>query len=167
MAAARVEHEESTQERAGRASLFLLAGEHALGEPTLAGLHERRTDDLDDDDTVAAVVRDGDPSVEVVLVRGRSGAYRTLSGRSLGPQGEAVTDERLLEEVVGSTVRLPARPEITKAALDELRPLSGWAQDPWLSKARALVLDQKLSVVLRRHRLSYDDELGLVVERNS
>lgn len=165
VARAREKHETSEADRAAHASDFLLAGGDRLGLPTLAGLHDRHTADLDDDDAVAAVVRDGDPSVEVVLVRRDAHGYLTLAGRPIGPQGEGVSDDAVLTEVAGSTVRLPARKEITKAALDELAPLSGWARDPWLGRTRALVLDAELSVALGRNRLSYDDDLGLVVER--
>jgi CRISPR-associated endonuclease/helicase Cas3 len=165
MRIARDEQERSDQERTSNADVFLLAGEERLGTPILEGLHQRETGDLDDDDVVA-VVRDGDPSVEVVLVRRDGTGYRTLSGRSIGPQGEAVTDQMLLQEVIGSSLRLPARPGITKVAEIELGPLPGWTQDPWLSRARALVLDPKLSAVLGTHLLTYDDELGLIVERS-
>ncbi|MGH3520097.1 MAG: CRISPR-associated helicase Cas3', partial [Haloechinothrix sp.] len=116
--------------RTANAQRFLLAGPDDIREETLAGLHDRSTADLDDDE-VAAVVRDGDPSVEVVLVRHDGQGYLTLNGRPLGATGEAVSEDVVLEEVVQSTVRLPARAELTKAALKELRPLPGWGIDPW------------------------------------
>lgn len=78
--------------------------------------------------------------------------------------GEAVSDETVMEEVVGATIRLPARREITLAALDELRPLSGWAGDPWLRAA--LVLDADLTAPpLGGYWFRYDPELGLLHER--
>jgi transposase len=38
---------------------------------------------------------------------------------------------------------------------------------PWLNRTRALVLDTELSVVLGRHRLTHDNDLGLIVERTN
>ena len=156
------------QERAvrqARAEQFLLAGVDRLGESTLKGLHERSIDELRDDDQVAAVVRDGEPSVEVVLVRRSVDGFLTLGGRSLGPNGDVVaTDETVLEEVTRASVRLPPRPELTKAALDELRPLPGWGSDPWLRRSRALELDDSWSARLGGHRLTYSTELGLLDE---
>jgi CRISPR-associated endonuclease/helicase Cas3 len=163
---ARTAHDASEAQRAARAANFLLAGEDRLGTETLAGLHDRGTADHDEDEEGAvAVVRDGDPSVEVVLVRREARGYLTLSGRALGPQGEGVTDPIVLEEVVGSTVRLPARESITNAALATLGPLPGWAQDPWLAKARALELNAEMSVPLGTHLLTYDEEVGLIVRK--
>ncbi|MEV5767954.1 CRISPR-associated helicase Cas3' [Micromonospora sp. NPDC052213] len=149
------------QERTRRqaAEVFLLAGESELGTPTLAGLHQRATGDPPDEDDLA-VVRDGPESVEVILVRQASGRYLTLDGRSIGPAGDVGADA-LVEEVIGSTVRLPARPAITEAA-KQLDPLPGWYGNAWLSKSRALVLDERNSAVLGGRRLTYDTFLGLV-----
>ena len=160
---AREEHLTRERQRVANAQQFLLADEdRRFGTPTLDGLHDRHTADLDDDEAVAAVVRDGDPSVEVVLVRRDDRGYRTLSGRWMGTQGEGISDDVVLDEVVGSTVRLPARPAITRAATKELTPLAGWALDPWLSHVRALTLDATTS--LGGYHLAYDDELGLLVD---
>lgn len=159
---------EERARRQARADQFLLAGVHRLGAPTLMGLHERSIDELQDDDQVAAVVRDGEPSVEVVLVRRSEGVYLTLGGRSLGPNGDVVaTDEAVLDEVMRASVRLPARPALTKAALDELRPLPGWASDPWLRRTRALELDDSWSARLGGRQLTYSTELGLLDEHVS
>jgi CRISPR-associated endonuclease/helicase Cas3 len=163
-AALRDWHEERARRKA-RADQFLLAGVHQLGEPTLKGLHERSIDELQDDDQVAAVVRDGEPSVEVVLVRRNEGVYLTLGGRSLGPNGDVVTtDETVLDEVMRASVRLPARPELTQAALEELRPLPGWGSDPWLRRTRVLELDDSWSARLGGRQLTYSTELGLLDE---
>jgi CRISPR-associated endonuclease/helicase Cas3 len=157
---------EGQQRRAARAAPFLLSPAHDLGKPNLAGLHDRGTDISDDEDEVAAVVRDGDPSVEVVLVRRDEpdGSYLSLDGRSLGPTGEAVSDEATMRRVIGASIRLPAKTQLTQAALAELRPLPGWSGDPWLRSARALVLDHAASAPLGGYRLRYDPDLGLLHE---
>ncbi len=156
---------EREQRRETNAAGFLLSGEDDLGKNTLDGLHERSTAPLDDEEKAAAVVRDGEESAEVVLVRRGPAGYLTLGGRTLGPNGDAaVSDDSVLEEVVGATIRLPAIKEITAAARAELAPLPGWrhkGHDPWLRRARALVLDDELSVVLGTYRLTYNDEVGL------
>lgn len=148
--------------RVARAQQFLLAGEDTLGTPTLAGLHQQSITDLDDDEKVSVVVRDGDTSVEVVLVTRTDAGYATLDGRPLGPTGEAVTDPDMLERVLRDSVRLPARPDITAAATTQLLPLPGWATDPWLARTRALVLDPNLTTELGNWQLRYDHHLGLV-----
>lgn len=163
---ARQEWDHALQERRARAEQFLLAGEDRLGLATLAGLHDRSIADLDDEDAVAAVVRDGEPTVEVVLVRRDERGYTTLGGRPMGPLGEGISDASVVEAVVGSTVRLPARPALTRAALD-LAPLPGWSGDAWLRRMRALVLDETRSARLGGRVLTYDEELGLLDERST
>ncbi len=155
-------------ERAAKAANYLLAGVDALGAKTLDGLHDRSAAPREDDERIAAVVRDGPESVEVVLVRrAPDGGLRTLAGRPLGPNGEAVNgDDALLEEVVGATIRLPPIEAITAAARAELGPLPGWSRDdPWLRHARALVLDDKLSVAFGKYLLTYDNDHGLRYQR--
>jgi CRISPR-associated endonuclease/helicase Cas3 len=163
---AAAEHADKEAARRATAVQFLLSGPDDLGAVTLAGLHDRRVADpagLDDEDAVMAVVRDGDPSVEVVLVRRDEHGYLSLDGRPLGPTGEAVSNHDVLERVVRDTVRL--RPEVTEVALAELSPLPGWAGDPWLGRTRALVLDPSGSAALGGWEISYDHDLGLRTTR--
>lgn len=164
MAQARLGDAKKSEKRANAAREFLLAGEDSLGTGTLAGLHDRHTTDSGDEN-VAAVVRDGDESIEVVLVRRDTRGYLTLSGRRMGPLGEGISDDKVLEEVAGSVVRLPPRPAVTAAAKTTLTPLPGWTLDPWLSRTRALNLDDARHVQLGGYHLAYDDDLGLLVER--
>ncbi|GHH66126.1 CRISPR-associated helicase/endonuclease Cas3 [Streptosporangium violaceochromogenes] len=152
--------EREQRERAHSAEHYLLTrpGEHA--SPTLDGLHYAAHGRLAEE-RLQAVVRDGDPSVEVVLVRRDDRGYRTLAGRWLGVNGEALSED-LLEEVLGATVRLP--PTLTESAERELSPLDGWRDHPWLKRTRALVLDAECAGSLGEYILRYDMRLGLVVE---
>ncbi|MFG2043926.1 CRISPR-associated helicase Cas3' [Dactylosporangium sp. NPDC048998] len=148
--------------RRDNANRFILAGVGELYRADLAGLHDRPTRDLDDDDAVSAVVRDGADSIEVVVLRRRGDLKYTLDGRSLGPADTMISDPDVAEAVARSTVRLPAA--LSEAALLELTPLSEAGGDPWLRRIRVLELDDGNSAVLGRRRLSYDLELGLVDE---
>ncbi|MBF6266003.1 CRISPR-associated helicase Cas3' [Nocardia farcinica] len=143
--------------RAEAARRFLLTrfGEHA--RTTLAGLHRLGGQDAPDDQVF---VRDGDKTVEVVLVRSDGQGYRTMTGRLLGSAGEASPE--LVEDLLGGTVRLPA--SLTANALAELEPLDGWRDHPWLRYSRALVLNEADTAVIGQRSVRYDDELGLVVE---
>jgi CRISPR-associated endonuclease/helicase Cas3 len=149
--------------RKAKAERFRLAGRDDRAKPTLGGLHYARTG-VRDDEEFDAVVRDGKPTVEVVLVRRReNGGYSALGGTALGANGEVPFGQQdVLDAVVGATVRLPAR--LTEAARRELVPLPGWAADPWLRYARALALAPDGYAVLGDHRVSYDPDLGLVVD---
>ncbi|MER5945691.1 CRISPR-associated helicase Cas3' [Streptomyces sp. NPDC001904] len=162
--AAAKEQENRHRIRAESAQDFLLTlrGEREL--PTLAGLHFGGASAGSDEDSLRATVRDGDESVEVVLVTrdDDEGVYRTLSGRSLGVNGDVAA--QVLDDVLGSVVRLPA--QLSTAAL-QLAPLPGWYGHVWLRRARALVLDASGGAVLGDSALSYDDELGLRVRRGN
>ncbi|MFE4396924.1 MULTISPECIES: CRISPR-associated helicase/endonuclease Cas3 [Streptomycetaceae] len=153
------EWEERQTERRAKAAGYLLtrAGEH--GAQTLAGLHYGALGKLAEGQ-FEALVRDGDPSAEVVLVR-RLGEddVRAVTGRSLGPNGEVAAE--VVDDVLSGTVRLPAR--LTEAAEQALGPLSGWRDHPWLRHSLALELDGQGEAVIGDFRLRYDDLLGLVV----
>ncbi len=157
---ARAEWETRQRARAESAEPFLLTrtGEHT--RPTLAGLHRGGPGDNLSEEQHRAVVRDGDRSIEVVLVRRDERGYRALSGKALGPNGEASRD--VLDDVLGGTVRLPAK--LTEAAEDGLVPLDGWRDHPWLRYSRALTLDESDTARLGDYVLRYDRLLGLVVD---
>ncbi|WP_435843847.1 CRISPR-associated helicase Cas3' [Streptomyces hirsutus] len=152
------EQENRDRARAEEARQFLLTphGEHE--RRTLAGLHYGGSTAGSDEGSLQAAVRDGDESVEVVLVvRDEGGAvFRTLAGRALSVNGDVAPD--VLDEVLGSVVRLP--PKFTQSAL-ELGPLPGWHGHPWLRRSRALVLDASRRAHLGDLTVSYDDEFGL------
>ncbi|MBT2234439.1 CRISPR-associated helicase Cas3' [Nonomuraea sp. NEAU-A123] len=149
------------QDRARSAEHFLLTQANEHTKATLDGLHYGAATGSLAEHKLQAVVRDGDRSVEVILVRHDERGYRTLGGRWLGVNGEALSDE-LLEEVLGATVRLPAK--LTEPAERELPPLDGWRDHPWLKRSLALVLDSTASGSLGEYAVRYDDELGLVVD---
>lgn len=143
------------QKRADTAAQFVLTrlGEHEY--PTLEGLH--RGEYVNDDDVR---VRDGDEAIEVILVRQDDRGYRTENRRRLGPNGEVVAE--VLDDVLGGTLRLPGK--LRRSALESLRPLDGWRDDPWLRYSRALVLDCDGQGAVGEFSVRYDAELGLVVE---
>ncbi|MFB6807924.1 CRISPR-associated helicase Cas3' [Streptomyces sp. NPDC056387] len=157
VAAAR-EQDDRDRARAENARKFVLTphGEHE--RRTLAGLHYGGSTTGADEEGLQAAVRDGDESVEVVLVvqDESGGIFRTLAGRALSVNGDVAPD--LLEQVVGSTVRLPAT--LTGPAL-QLKPLPGWHGHPWLRRSRALVLDAARRARLGEVTVSYDDQFGL------
>ncbi|MGA5823145.1 CRISPR-associated helicase Cas3' [Kitasatospora sp. NPDC094028] len=156
---ARNEWEERQAERRAKAAQYVLtrAGEHAA--PTLEGLHFGAHSRLAEGG-FEALVRDGDRSLEVVLVHriGEDG-FHAVTGRRLGPNGEVTAE--LLDDVLSGTVRLPAK--LTAAAEDALGPLAGWRDHPWLRYSPALELDENGEAVLGDFRLRYDDLLGLMV----
>lgn len=160
--AEREAHEEwdsRQRRRAESAEPYLLTrrGEHE--SPTLEGLHYAAAQGSLGEEQFQALVRDGKRTLEVVLVHGADG-FHTIAGRRLGPNGEVAAE--LVDEVLGGTVRLPAA--LTPAAKQELKPLPGWRDHPWLRHSLALVLDHQGATELGGHRVRYDDELGLVVD---
>ncbi|WP_435195431.1 CRISPR-associated helicase Cas3' [Streptomyces sp. NRRL F-5630] len=156
--AARSEQESQDRARAENARGFLLTGPGEHERRTLAGLHYGGATAGGDEGALQAAVRDGDESVEVVLVRrdGDDGVFRTLAGRALSVNGDVAPE--VLEEVLGSVVRLPA--SFTEAAAG-LTPLPGWHGHPWLGRSRALVLDASGRVRLGDFAVAYDEVLGL------
>ncbi|MFF8939272.1 CRISPR-associated helicase Cas3' [Streptomyces paradoxus] len=149
--------------RETRAEEYLLCRRREWAFPTLEGLHYAGSRAASEEQ-LDAVVRDGDPTVEVVVIRRSSGGYRAVDGTWLGVHGE-VDDDEVTDRLMGGTVRLPSR--LTEAAQAELGPLAGWAGRPWLRYRSALVLEEDGTRLLGTDRVSYDDVLGLVIERET
>jgi CRISPR-associated endonuclease/helicase Cas3 len=121
----------------------------------LEGLH--RGEYVQDDEVR---VRDGEESIEVILVRQDAHGYRTENGRRLGPNGEVSAE--VLDDVLGGTLRLPTR--LTRSGMESLRTLDGWRDHPWLRYSRALVLDRDSRATVGEARVRYEEKLGLRAE---
>jgi CRISPR-associated endonuclease/helicase Cas3 len=163
--AAKAGWESKQQERAENAARFLLSRQGEHSKDTLEGLHFAGAVS-GGVSSLEAVVRDGERTTEVVLIQRDDAGLATLRGRRLTSNGDVAPE--LLDEVLGSTVRLPVK--VTKAAMragePELRPLSAWIGHSWLRNSRALVLNGDRSTELGGFCVSYDDELGLVTRRS-
>jgi len=157
--AARQEWIATEHDRAAAADPFLLTRSDKWHMPTLEGLHTRETGAREEKE-LEAMVRDGSPTVEVLIVRHDGQRHQALSGESIGVHGEA--GEYYREAVLGGLTRLPAR--LTEAA-SALRPLDGWRDDPWLRHFPALVLDTSGWARVGDERVGYDEQLGLVTEQ--
>ncbi|WP_328707707.1 CRISPR-associated helicase Cas3' [Streptomyces mesophilus] len=158
------EQETQNRARAEHARQFLLTARGERELPTLAGLHYGGMSAASDENSLRAAVRDGDESIEVALVLkdGPDAGYRTLSGRPLGANGDVALE--VLDDVLGSVVRLP--PHLTQAAA-ALKPLPGWYGHPWLRGTAALVLDSSGRTALGDVEVSYDVEFGLRTMRRA
>lgn len=142
---------------------FLLSGRRERTKPTLEGLHTGGSRSSDVETQVR--VRDGDSSIEVVLLREHEdGTYLALDGTRLGPHGEQRWDDPLI--VLGGTVRLPAHPPAVTAAASGLKTLPAWQDHPWLRYARVLCLDSAGCAELEGWVVRYDTRLGLQVDRS-
>lgn len=147
------------EQRIGKAEPFLLVRKGERSKQTLEGLHHGHSRGVATEDELRAVVRDGDPSVEVVLVRRDCQGYRTLDRTWLGANAEAGADH--LMEVLAGTVRLPAA--LTGEA-EQLLTLPEWRDRPWLKFCRVLVLDTDGCGQVGEHLVRYDDQLGLLTQ---
>ncbi|MEU5242663.1 CRISPR-associated helicase Cas3' [Streptomyces asoensis] len=147
--------------RENNAQEFLLTRPREWGAATLEGLHYAGSRAHEEED-LDAVVRDGERSVEAVVVRRLAGGYAALDGTRLGVHGE-VLDEQVVERLLGGTVRLPAH--LAGEADRALASLPAWSAHPWLRYARALVLEADGWAAVGERRVTYDDLLGVVVER--
>lgn len=166
---ASAEHTEKQAMRAEEAKRFLLAPSRENLPGDLGGLHSRGSD-VRDDEILDAIVRDGERSAEVVLVRrGEDGAEYTLSGRKLSDGGVLVHDEAAIEEAISSIVRLPVGRAHGGGTLAEVvaeLPIpASWQDHNYLRFMHPLVLDENLTAEVGGRTFRYDHRLGLVEER--
>lgn len=128
------------------------------------------------DPAARAAVRDGDPSVEVlVMVQGRDGSIHFLpwqeGGRTVASDCPPQPEEAL--KIARQKLRLPAvfgKEWNVKRVIDELevdnrRLLAQWQLSPMLRGELVLRLDETLTAHLAGMTLHYDRENGLIYEK--
>ena len=128
------------------------------------------------DPAARAAVRDGDPSVEVlVMVQGRDGNIHFLpwqeGGRTVASDCPPQPEEAL--KIARQKLRLPAvfgKEWNVKRVIDELeadnrRLLAQWQFSPMLRGELVLLLDETLTAHLAGMTLHYDRENGLIYEK--
>ncbi|MHA6512489.1 CRISPR-associated helicase Cas3' [Tessaracoccus sp. Z1128] len=142
--------------RRSRAATFTLGGLQADLWRTrdISDLHALPVDDE------PPVVRDGEPTLEVCLVRRSADGYFMLDGTPLGPTGSRATDPDVARRLLGDTVRV--RQDIR---LGDLSAPSGFNGSHLLARQPTLVLDGSFQATTPAGRVSYDLEVGLSIER--
>ncbi|MCI1749280.1 MAG: CRISPR-associated helicase Cas3' [Acidipropionibacterium sp.] len=153
---ARNQQEAKDSGRTSTADTFLLGGSLIPGSETLEGLHYQPA--ADDEEHPA--VRDGEPTREICLVVRREEGYFSLDGHPLGPNGERCSDPNLARRVLGDCVRVRESEH-----LGDLRPLPAWKEVPLLAWQETLIFDPEQRASVDGAVIHYDDEFGLVIDR--
>lgn len=119
-----------------------------------------------------ATVRDGDESIEVLLVQLVEDKFLLLSsGDHQTPISHTqVPDEKLAREMACQTIRLPhslCLPWNIRQTIDELedmnRILRVWQNSSWLNGELFLILDSNGTAYLNGCRLTYSTALGMQI----
>lgn len=115
-----------------------------------------------DEQSANAAVRDIQETVEVILIQCTEKERQLVDGRLL----KNVTDREISEQVVRLPVAITPNAAVISKVIDELenrtvRYFSGWQESPWLRGSLALPLDENLSAVIGKWRLTYSKDLGL------
>ncbi|MBK8074510.1 MAG: CRISPR-associated helicase Cas3' [Kineosporiaceae bacterium] len=159
-------------ERLGRAETFRL-GEVRSPGASLAGWLNGSVGEADDDARGRAQVRDGDDSLEVILLRrGEDGVLRLPDGGFRHANEEAPLDpgRPLSRTLAGCAVRVPAwatKGERGVQLITELEQnyFEPWQRDPTLRGQLVMVLDEGAPTRLAGLDISYDGSDGLEVHR--
>ncbi|MFE3110614.1 CRISPR-associated helicase Cas3' [Kitasatospora indigofera] len=150
------------RQRQDVADRYILTRRGEWSALTLAGLHYAATQTTDEEQ-ISTLVRDGEESIEVILLRYDSNQYITLNDTRLGPNGAVGNDDQL-DAVTGSSLRLPVK--LTDHAIP-LTPLPAWRSHPVVKYMRVIELSSNLTVQLGPYAITYDKELGLTASSNN
>jgi CRISPR-associated endonuclease/helicase Cas3 len=160
--------------REQRAKGFLLGEVGRPGE-SLVGWLESQVGDTDDDSPQSqAQVRDGEDTIEVIVVQRTVDGVRILpwvkdhGGRLIETETAAAPDQHVARAAAACTLRLPS--SLSRGAggdqvVDALERTfyPAWQQSSWLAGQLVLELDESLSAAVAGHHLRYDRRQGLLI----
>ncbi|WP_442813400.1 type I-E CRISPR-associated protein Cse1/CasA [Streptomyces sp. NBC_01754] len=177
MAAAAVEHHTHRAQQQARAEVYRLDKVRRPGRP-LFGWIDAGVGDADDSRAGQAQVRDGEESLEVLVVQRRAdGALTTMPWLDRGRGGlvlptDAVPPYPAAKALAESSMRLPfhfSKPWVLDRAIDELEELmvAAWQtkESPWLAGELILELDEDCQTHLAGYEIEYGRADGLKVTR--
>jgi hypothetical protein len=167
---ARKEHKKLIDAKTSRADSFQLC------KPT--GDRDDLTGALDyaqSDKTGEATVRDGENSIEVILLRFVGGKYRLLpwvDGGRVIPT-DAAPDAGTAFTLAGCKIRLPRMFSKVWAEAETIEELEkkgavlqqAWRENPWLNGELFLALDENLEATLCERTVKYDRNIGFIVKK--
>lgn len=169
-------YKDKTDKKEERADIFRVPPPQQSVDGTI---HGWLNDDLGDDDVAAATVRDGEPSVEVLLmVRDADGDFSFMPWQHEGlkiPGGRAPSDEEC-RMIARQKISLPhefrhsgdrggneRNGVVTFLEGENRRLLPEWQRSGLLRGELVLPLDEKLRAFLCGYTLSYSREEGLTI----
>lgn len=163
---AKMDYETLCRIRAQRANKFRLNLPHECDD-SIVGLMD--VDIRTDDQSAQAAVRDGEPSIDVILMRQKGDKILFADGTDGEFSPNHVPDNESCKEISRRKLRLPRvlcspwqRAESTISELDARNAIfSEWKQSPWLHGELILLLDEDNSAELCGYRLHYDERMGL------
>ncbi len=168
---AQLAHRANVDRRRRAAKDFLLEPVGAPGS-TVFDWNGRGVGDAEDGVEGQAQVRDGDETVEVIVVQQIGSDFfvptwiRPFGGRQLVHIGEP--DRSVAKAAATCTLRLPSwmsSPSNISTLINALESngRASWQQSPWLRGQLVLVLDENLRTLLLGADITYDRESGLVI----
>jgi hypothetical protein len=164
------EHERKLR-RERNAQTFRLGPVPEHGESLIGWLDQKMSDGDDETPRGQAAVRDGEDSIEVIVVQRIGDQVRVLPwltpGRVVVVDTDLPPSAEVVRLVTASRLRLPAyrsRGDAGDRLISALesRQYPGWQGDRWLAGELVVELDEELSADVAGIRLHYDDKQGLV-----
>lgn len=165
-------HREKLQDQRERSSQFAIAPPATGG---IADWSRLSYSEATEEHLGAAQVRDAELSLEVVLVQQRAGRVVSLPWLPSPHGGEDVDlmggiEADLARAVATCTVTLPSwitRGTALDRVLDDLERngIETWQSSPWLRGMLPLILDETLAATVGEHRVSYEQSIGLLIDR--
>lgn len=162
--------------RVQNAEVFLLKHPDCPPNGSLVGWLRSGSGEVNDDGGAGqAQVRDGEDSIEAIVVQRIDDEVRLLPWTT-AHQGRLIETEHgtppadVARAVAACTIRLPgylskgASGDRVVNALEE-NWFAGWQKSPWLAGQLVLVLDAELSAHIGRYQLRYDRDRGLLVTK--
>ncbi|MCL2865053.1 MAG: CRISPR-associated helicase Cas3' [Lachnospiraceae bacterium] len=165
------EHERRKKDRKERAKGYQIKG--SLTDDYILGWLANSRKDVEGE----AAVRDGADALEVLLVQRKEDALCLLPWIEGGKQiPEGMPDHKLAKMIAGCSVRLPLIFSRYEKDLDEtisyieneMREtgiVDSWYESYWLKGSLVLILDEDLCVVIGKHKLQYNERLGLRISK--
>ncbi|TPR39920.1 CRISPR-associated helicase Cas3' [Apilactobacillus micheneri] len=169
------EYKDNIKNERTAASTYMIDKYSNMHDDLIGWLNNPNEQDLEKSDAMGlAQVRDGEDSVEVIMVKSIGDNDYSLLSNDIPLKDSVLNGDYVVtKSLAENTIKLPnvlSKTYSIEQTIDELEKfnkdyLANWQEQSWLKGSLGIILDENNQFIINGHILTYDNDLGMMIDK--